>query len=440
LKSPKSNPVILRLPIFLSLFLVICSPARPADHLSNPLADSPNWKSLAKFQKTITHDEFEQLLQGVYCTHGINDEFIRVDPKAACILMDRDAQTWFTLRFATSERTRQIFPRGWRAANALPRKKKAGVLSGLKIALDPGHIGGEWAKMEERWFKSGDASPVEEGEMTLRVAKMLAERLRALGARVSFVREKTEPVTPFRPDDFKEAARAVLKASGTENPRDEFDGPDDPLKEQTVRWQSEILFYRTSEIRERARRVNAKLRPDLVLCLHFNAEAWGDERNPTLSDKNHLHLLVNGSYGPAELQFDDERFEMLRRLLSRVFDEEIKVADTAAAAMAKKTGLPPYEYTTDNVTKVGTSGYVYARNLVATRLYQCPVVYFEPYVMNSHDVFARVQVGDYEGTRTINGVERPSIYREYVDGVVDGLVDYYKAALGGSRAPPRDAN
>jgi hypothetical protein len=418
---------LLRLALFLSLVL-FSSPLLAADHLGNPIADPPNWKALAKFQKTITHDEFEQLLRGVYGTHGVIEEFIRVDSNAACILMDRDAQTWFTLRFATSEKTRQAVPHHWRAASVLPRKKKAGVLSGIKIALDPGHIGGQWAKMEERWFKSGDAPPVEEGEMTLRVAKMLAEKLRALGARVSFVRDKTEPVTLFRPDDFKEVAREVLKANGIENPREDFTGPDDPLKDQTVRWQSEILFYRTSEIRERARRVNSKLRPDLVLCLHFNAEAWGDERNPTLTDKNHLHLLVNGSYLPPELEHDDERFEMLQRLLTRVYDEELKIADAAAVALAKKTSLPPYQYTTDTVTKVGTSGYVYARNLVATRLYQCPVIYFEPYVMNSQDVFARVQGGDYEGVRLV----------EYVDGVVDGLVEYYKEARGGSRAPPRD--
>jgi hypothetical protein len=342
--------------------------------------------------------------------------------------MDRDAQSWFALRFAKDERKRKPAPRNWRPAQALPRAKKAGVLSGLKIALDPGHIGGEWAKMEERWFKSGDAPPVEEGEMTLRVAKMLAGKLRALGARVLFVRDKSEPVTPFRPQDFREAAREILKAGGMENPREDFDGPDDPLKDQTVRWQSEILFYRGSEIRQRARKVNSKLRPDLVLCLHFNAEAWGDERNPTLSDKNHLHLIVNGSYLPPELEFDDERFEMLQRLLSRVYDEEIKIADKAAATMANKTGLPPYQYTTDNVTKVGTSGYVYARNLVATRLYQCPVVYFEPYVMNSHEVAARIQAGDYDGTQLINGVERPSIYREYVDSVVEGLLEYYQSA------------
>ena len=414
--------------IFLFLWLFLCVSARAAEHLSNPLADSPEWKALSKFQQTITHDEFERLLRQVYCTHGISEELIRVDPKAACILIDRGAQRWFTLRFAKSEQSRRAVARPWRPASLLPRGKKGALLTGVKIALDPGHIGGAWAKIEERWFKSGETAPVEEGEMTLVVAKMVAERLRAMGARVSFVRDKTEPVTPYRPADFKEAARAVLREHGTENPPEEFDGPDDPLREQSVRWQSEILFYRTSEIRERARLVNSKLRPDLVLCLHFNAEAWGDERNPTLTDKNHLHLLVNGSYLPAELESDDVRFEMLHRLLSRTYDEEIKVADVSATAMAKKTGLPPYEYTTDNVTRVGTSGYVYARNLVATRLYRCPVVYFEPYVMNSNEVFARIQAGDYEGTRLVNGIERPSIYREYVDGVVEGLVEYYKAA------------
>ncbi|MDP9004427.1 MAG: N-acetylmuramoyl-L-alanine amidase, partial [Verrucomicrobiota bacterium] len=404
-----------RLPLLLLLF---ASPALAVDHLSNPLADPPNWKALARFQKTITHDEFYRLLLDVYCPHGIKEDVIRVDPKAACVLMDKNAQTWFTLRFARDDASSRTPVHRWKTALSLPRKKRGGVLSGLKIALDPGHIGGEWAKIEERWFKMGDTEPVEEGEMTLRVAKMLAERLRGLGARVSFVREKNEPVTPFRPNDFKGAAIEVLKAGGTENPRETFDGPDDPQKERTIRWQSEILFYRSSEIRQRARRVNLQLRPDLVLCLHFNAEAWGDERNPTFIDKNHLHLLVNGSYAESEVTFDDERFEMVRRLLSRAYDEELKIADTVAATMAKQTGLPPYQYTTDNVTKVGTSGYVYARDLAATRLYQCPVVYFEPYVMNNSDVFARVQAGDYEGTRLVNGVERPSIFREYVDSVV----------------------
>jgi hypothetical protein len=166
--------------------------------------------------------------------------------------------------------------------------------------------------------------------------------------------------------------------------------------------------------------------------LHFNAEGWGDPKNPTLIDHNHFHLLVNGSYLKEELEFDDERFEMVRRLLSRAYDEELPLADTIAGAMARETKLPAYEYPTANtVTKVGTSGYVYARNLLATRLYRCPVVYCEPYVMNSRDAFARIQAGDYEGIRSFNGVERKSIFREYAGSVIDGLTEYYSKARTG---------
>src|SRR5262249_16736864 len=254
----------------------------------------------------------------------------------------------------------------WRAAKFLPAADREKPLSGLKIALDPGHLGGSWAKMEERWFQVGDSKPVQEGDLTLRVALLLATRLRDLGAKVSFVRTTDEPTTGKRPDDFRELARKILIRNGVPQPHADVLDPTDPEKERTIRWQSEILFYRYNEIRRRAALVNYKLHPDLVLCLHFNAEGWGDPNNPTLPDTNHLHLLVNGSYLQQELEFDDERFEMIRRLLSRAYDEELPLPDTIAGAMARETGLPPYEYSTTNITtKVGTSRYVYARNLLA---------------------------------------------------------------------------
>src|SRR4029077_12296004 len=106
-----------------------------------------------------------------------------------------------------------------------------------------------------------------------------------------------------------------------------------------------ILFYRYSEIRRRAVLVNTKLHPDVVICLHFNAEGWGDPNSPTLTDHNHMHLLVNGSYLETELEFDDERFEMVRRLLSRAYDEELPMADTIATAMAPRKPTTPSQHT-----------------------------------------------------------------------------------------------
>ena len=401
------------------------SSGRLAAENISPLGTAPDWNALEKYQETITREEFERLLRNVYCTRGGNEAFVQIEAETARLLTNKEAQSWFALRFAKENTLPERLPRDWRPAASLPKTKTDRPLDGLRIALDAGHIGGSWARMEERWFQVGDSTPIQEGDMTLRVAKILAPRLRSLGAKVNLVREKNAPVTSRRPDDLKEVSRKILLRAGEPEPREEFAGPDDPQKDKTVRWQNELLFYRNSEIRQRAALVNGGMRPDLVLCLHFNAEAWNDPTKPTLVDRNHLHLLVNGSYLPPELEFDDVRFEMLRRLLSRTHDEELPLAEKLAATMAKRTQLPPYEYTTENVTKIGATGYVYARNLIATRLYEAPVIYFEPYVMNSDEVFWRIQEGDYEGYRNVNGTTRPSIFREYADSVLEGLKEYY---------------
>ena len=422
--------MILRVILLATALSIFPITGKAADNLGI-LGARPRWSVLEQYQETITHDEFVHLIYDVYCTHGFAPDLIEVNTDTARILTNRESQNFFTLRFAKDDSSRNPVPRLWHPAKSLPPAKGTKPLSGLRIALDPGHLGCEWAKMEERWFQVDNTQPVQEGDLTLKVARLLAPRLRELGAKVFFVRNSNEPVTAKRPDDFRDLARKVLIKNGVPQPRADVLDSNDPEKEQTVRWQSEILFYRYSEIRRRAALVNFKLQPDLVLCLHFNAEGWGDPNNPTLTDINHLHLLVNGSYLWQELEFDDERFEMVRRLLSHAYHEELPLADTIAGTMARETQLPPYQYpTTNSTTKVGTSGYVYARNLLATRLYRCPVVYCEPYVMNSKDGFARIQAGDYEGTRNINGLERKSIFREYADSVTNGLVEYYSKALG----------
>ncbi len=190
--------------LYLFLYLFLFSPSFPAnavDHLSNPLADPPDWNSLNKFQRTITHDEFEYLLRNVYASHGISEELVRIDRDFACILMNQDRRnlvhTFLFQRRSPTELQELCLP-----VELIAARQGTDRFPGLHIALDPGHIGGQWAKIEERWFQIGDAPPVEEGEMTLRVAKMLAPKLRQLGAHVSFVRAKNEPVTPFRPADF----------------------------------------------------------------------------------------------------------------------------------------------------------------------------------------------------------------------------------------------
>src|SRR4030095_417939 len=266
-----------------SFVLLLFTPALQAADNLGVLGSKPKWSVLEHYQETITHDEFSQLIQNVYCTHGLAPDLIEVNTDTARVLTNRESQKFFTLRFAKNDTSRNAVPRLWHPAKSLPHPKADKPLSGLRIALDPGHLGGKWAKMEERWFQVGNTQPVQEGDLTLKVARLLAPRLRESGAKVYFIRNSNEPVTGKRPDDFRELARKILIKNGVPQPRTDVLDPNDPEKEQTIRWQSEILFYRYSEIRRRAALVNFKLHPDLVLCLHFNAEGWGDPNDPMLT-------------------------------------------------------------------------------------------------------------------------------------------------------------
>ena len=182
--------------------------------------------------------------------------------------------------------------------------------------------------------------------------------------------------------------------------------------------------------RSRAQIINEKIKPDLVLCLHFNAEPWGAPAQPVLVSVNHLHLLINGAYSSGELGFDDERFAMLWKLLNQTYPEELACSECVAESMARITGLPPFHYSSPNAKCVDRSGFVWARNLLANRLYECPVIFIEAYVMNSQEFFARVQAGEYEGLRDFSGVMRQNIFEEYVRGTVEGIAAYFRAARG----------
>jgi hypothetical protein len=269
--------------------------------------------------------------------------------------------------------------------------------------------------MEERWYRMGDASPVQEGNLTLATATALRPLLESMGAHVDLVRSSNDPLTPLRPPDLLETARLSLQQDGT------------AITDRALRRESERLFYRTAEIRERGRRVNTILKPDLVLCLHFNAEAWGDPNQPTLIPRTHFHILLNGAYTPDEVRLADQRFALLKKLLQRTHEEEALVGKTVADTFVEISGLPAYIYPPggNNVRPVPSSPLLYARNLLANRLYDCPVVFMEPYVMNSTQDYARIQAGDYEGLREINGKPLPSIFREYAEALAQGLAKHY---------------
>ncbi|MFO1519192.1 MAG: N-acetylmuramoyl-L-alanine amidase [bacterium] len=408
---------------FLALAVLSCQ--RKPQNLS-PLAKTPDWSRLESFQETLTRDEFLKLLEGVYVEKGAYQGFVTLFPNHAQIEKSNlRPGEFFILRFAPSPQAAKPVSHFWRSS-PLSSPSQEQPLKGLKIALDPGHIGGEWAKAEQRWFQLKDYPPVIEGDMNLKVAKRVEARLKELGAEVYLVRQDSNPLTPLRSSQLRSLAKQFLKDRGVNPIVETYQGENDPQKESSLQWAGEVLAYQVAEIRERAKLINEKIKPDLTLCLHFDAQKWADPKSPALVDSNHMHLLINGYYTPDELLYEDVRYDLLFKILSRAYPVELAVAEKTAQAMAAQTGLPPGNYPAwAHAAKVGNTPYVWVRNLLANRLYQSPVIYLEPYVMNDQQVFERIQAGDYEGEKLVAGALRKSLYREYADAVVSGIVDYY---------------
>ncbi len=394
-------------------------PPPPPNHA--PLGAVPRWGVLEGYQESIAASEFGRVLQTTYALPMAWSTTLQWDAQRLLIRRETavDSGETMALRFGNRPATA---PRYWRTRAELPaRPDPEKPLQGVKIALDPGHIGGEWAVLEERSFDPGGGPPVREGDLTLQVAKLLQPMLEEMGATVNLVRQRPAPVTPLRARDLYPQARDELRAMGIDP-----ENPPDSSPVNTVHWRANRLFYRTAEIRARAQLVNQSLRPDLVICIHFNASSasWGPPGQPVFSSENHLHLLRRGAYSRDELQLDDQRQEMLLALLSGVQEEEIALGTAVAPALATATGLPPFTYHGGAMATPGQP-YLWARNLLANRLYQCPVIYLEPYIMNHRETCRRLQAGDYEGTQEIEGRVVGSIFREYAGGVAAGMREYF---------------
>ena len=225
----------------------------------------PKWSLLDPWQKALTKDQFQQALSQVYCPRKEWwKSWIVIEKNGARIRKQAGKDEWYQLSFCEKPKK----------STALGTKRES--LKGLRIALDPGHIGGKYSEMEGRHFVIGKGVPVKEGDLSLQVAKKLDAILSSLGAEVFLVREKSEPVTSKKPKDFAKEAEEWIAGRGLAHLKKEE-------KDKLIKKRREMLFYRVSEIHARAKLVNEKIRPHLVVCLHLNASAWKDPEKKELS-------------------------------------------------------------------------------------------------------------------------------------------------------------
>ena len=367
--------------IFLLLGYTLSSPTVIA-------SEGSEWKALSDLEISVSAEQVEELFR-VYAT----------DPTAEDWFRSRDED--FEARFSTEAigALEASLPDWEVTLPESPITSAYKALEGWKIALDPGHLGGEWGPMESRSFRIGDGPVAQEGDLVLAAAFHLKSLLQSMGAEVLLLRDSVGPVTPLRPEDF---VREAAKEGST-----------------LTEVQTRRLFLR-EDIRERGRKLE-NWGAHVVFAMHVNASTWPDPENYSFVDGNHGHVLVNGAYLDDELASEEQRLFLARRWLAGFHEIELGIASAVALSMAEATGLEPFNYTRSNAVRVNDNPFVWGRNLMAARLFRAPVVYLEPWVLNSEEVYPWGSLGDYSDTRLIDGVERASLPRVYAAFVAEGM-------------------
>ncbi len=407
---------------FAAVCFLFSSPDLPAQSSRlSPFALAPEWHSLDRYQYSLTRESFERTLSHRYSTDGAFLRYCRISDDRLTVFHDLDhEESLWTLHFSSSEKSLS------HPLESRSFSNPARPLENLTIALDPGHIGGAWAKAEERWFKIGDDPPVMEWDLNLLTCQLMEPLLREAGARVVYTKKEPRPVMPRKAEDYwNESLRNLfLERHGSL----EFIA-DPAILLERVRRRSDLFFYRTAEIAGRAEVVNRILKPDLTLCIHYNAAAWGDPANPQLVDKSRLVLFTHGAYLPDELRYEDMKFHLLRKILENSGRAEEDLAVSISRAYQRVwPQWGPENYTGTNTIRSHYDPFVYARNLIANRLFDGPVIFAEGPYMNARDAYPRLIAGDYEGERLFDGTSYRSLFREYAEAVAEGVIAYFRAA------------
>lgn len=319
-----------------------------------------------------------------------------------------------------------------------PQEKDTDILKSLKgkkIAIDPGHIGGDMstAMAESKYLKiisGGKVYPIIEGNLTLAIALVLKEKLEKEGAIVMLTRTKKGTsvlgmsLDSWIQDSFPQFLDKKI-ASG-EIPASQKNYYRYKTSKRTKFWK----FFRKLDLEARAKKIN-EFEPDITFFIHLNVDA-SNKRNKSgwtvPTEKNFNMSFVQGSFMKSELDSLDERLDFLRILLSNEYTKSEKfstffinnASKNLEVSIPKNNKLESVFYLESSCLKTNSLG-VYSRNLSLTRKVRGTICYGETLFMDNKNEFMSLIDSKLDFEKSNFGEKIYKISEVYFQSVIDYL-------------------
>ncbi len=313
-------------------------------------------------------------------------------------------------------------------------------LSGLKIALDPGHISGDMATamIEGKYVRIRPTAATGmkeigffEPNLTLATAHLIRKQLLELGAEVLMTRLSSGVNT--RGISFETWKREYIQTDLQRAYDLGFIDSSQVAYLQREPTDKELFanLYNRLDLWDRAQKINA-FQPDLTLIIHYNvdSDSWrlrDEEGYFPASDKNANYNMafVPGSFMAGELAKPEDRLALLRMILTDNVAQSITLSEAIVSQMTQKLGVPPVAQDAPlrylEIASLPTKARgVFARNLTLTRLIKGPLCYGESLCQDGLEEALRLNQQDI----VVAGIRAPSRVRAVADAYVAGVMEY----------------
>ncbi len=303
----------------------------------------------------------------------------------------------FTLYFGNKDKPQKKFP---------SLENSHMPLKGLRVAIDPGHVGGSYAKIEAKYVEmlpnheKNIYEPIafHEGELSVITAKKLAKKLDALGAKVFLTKSNPGEIVYKKNFEawFKEdISKAIdLMVSYQLNP--------DLKKREALWWTnaatpSEIfrLTYNYLDVERRAELINA-FKPHVTVTCHYNLGCpYDNEGKSPGTDVDYTLFFVPGAFIKGDekheafckksLKNARSRYEFIRQIVTDDIEQSINLAKIAvdySRQILRSPILNNVNYAKD-ICFYNSPG-IYHRNLCLNRLVHGPLLYGEPLLQDNY--------------------------------------------------------
>jgi N-acetylmuramoyl-L-alanine amidase len=293
-----------------------------------------------------------------------------------------------------------------------------------RIALDPGHYGGTWSRLEKRHVEKLAGTAVREGDLSWAAARLVERALRARGVEVVLLRGPPPEVPyPTGADPAFDATTEAAFRLADQVPR-EAPSPLGlpwltPLGAVELRRQRTHLvetgpfeLYTRFDLRRRAKAAET-FAPDLTVSLHWDL---------TESGRNGVLVFVPGNAVAGDLGSASQRFWAFRRVLDGTSAETLRVARAFARSLMRHFDLPAmtaddFPEAKANWRTLDAGLGVFARDLAVPRRTPGLVMVLEGPCVNHPDEYRRLLGTEVE----VDGRRYPARVQQYADAVLEGL-------------------